>query len=281
MNNLIAIKGAGDIASGIAMRLYHAHFNIVMTDIAAPTTVRRSVAFSRAVSENQAQVEDVKAFLAKDAEQAQKIINDGFIAVIVDESAQSALSLKPDVLVDAVIAKKNLGTTLGDAPLVIGVGPGFTAGLDCHAVVETQRGHSLGRVFYPFSKERAALPNTGIPGNIGGYTVERIIRAPADGVFTARAGIGETVEKGALVAEIAPRDGHSETAFPVYAQINGIVRGMLPTGIPVHQGMKCGDIDPRCKKDACFTVSDKALAIAGGVLEAILAHRPPESSLKV
>jgi xanthine dehydrogenase accessory factor len=160
------------------------------------------------------------------------------------------------------MAKKNLGTKITDAPVVIGVGPGFCAGLDCHAVIETQRGHTLGRVI----TEGSALPNTGIPGSIGGYTLERLLRSPADGVFEARACIGGRVAKGDTVAMIGDA--------PLLAGIDGILRGLLPSGITVTKGMKAGDIDPRCEVSHCFTVSDKALAVAGGVLEAILRNQP-------
>ena len=158
---------------------------------------------------------------------------------------------------DAIIAKKNIGTKMTDAPLVIGVGPGFTAGIDCHRVIETKRGHYLGRVI----EAGSAIPNTGIPGNVGGYTVERIIRAGEDGIFVPKVSIGDQVEAGQVVAI----SGNT----PVRAQITGIVRGLLQEGVRVTKGMKAGDIDARCEKAHCFTISDKARAIGGGVLEAV------------
>jgi xanthine dehydrogenase accessory factor len=172
----------------------------------------------------------------------------------------------PDALVDAIMAKKNVGTAIRDAPAVIGVGPGFTAGIDCHAVVETQRGHTLGRVL----TEGSALPNTGVPGDIGGYTVERLLRSPADGIFEAKANIGDPVKKGGIVAAVNGLPDRAEHQVEIRAEIDGILRGLLPSGIPVVKGMKAGDVDPRCEVFHCFTVSDKALAVAGGVLEAIL-----------
>jgi xanthine dehydrogenase accessory factor len=259
---LVIIKGAGDMASGIALRLRHAGFDIAMTEIARPLAVRRTVCFSQAVYEGSAQVEDLYAVLVKDEAGMRDCFSRGRIAVFVDPGASVVGRFSPDVLVDAVMAKKNLGTAITDAPVVIGVGPGFTAGADCHAVIETKRGHTLGRVISAGS----ALPNTGVPGDIGGFTVERLLRAPEEGVFEARAEIGDPVRKGAIVAAV--------NGIPVRAEIDGILRGLLPSGIPVSKGMKAGDIDPRCEVSHCFTVSDKALAVAGGVLEAALAFRP-------
>jgi xanthine dehydrogenase accessory factor len=259
----VIIKGAGDLASGIGLRLRHAGFDIAMTEIARPAAVRRTVCLSRAVYEGSARVEDVEAVLVKDEGGKRDCFARGRIAVFVDPWAEIAGRFSPDVVVDAILAKKNTGTAFGDAPLVIGIGPGFTAGTDrltadCHAVIETKRGHTLGRVL----TEGSALPNTGVPGGIAGYTVERLLRSPADGVFEAKAEIGDRVEKGDVLAFV---DG-----LPVRAEIAGILRGLLPSGITVAKGMKAGDIDPRCERSHCFTVSDKALAIAGGVLEAAL-----------
>ena len=175
----ILIKGAGDLATGIASRLYNSGYQILMTDIAVPLTVRRTVALSRAVYEGKAEVETMTGILVKNMDEVEKVLSDRNIPVIVDEKAEIRKDYQPDVVVDAILAKKNLGTRITDAPLVIGVGPGFTAGEDCHAVVETKRGHYLGQAIWKGS----AIPNTGIPGNIGGFTVERIIRATADGIW--------------------------------------------------------------------------------------------------
>lgn len=262
----IIIKGAGDIASGIALRLRKAGFSIIMTEIAAPSAIRRAVSFSRAVTEGCAQIEDVYAELVKDAHSAKKIVQGGKIAVIVDESALSVAEIRPVILIDAIMAKRNCGTKIDDAPCVICAGPGFTAGENCHAVVETARGHTLGRVYYANSDVKTALANTGIPGEIGGFSAERIIRAPAGGIWTARAKIGDYVKSGDIVGEVAG----GAVVEPARAKISGIVRGILPTGFEVRAGLKSGDIDPRCEPEHCRTVSDKALAIAGGVLEAIL-----------
>jgi xanthine dehydrogenase accessory factor len=260
---LIVIKGAGDIASGIALRLYHAGFSIVMTEIAAPTAVRRTVCFSQAVYEGKMRVEDVEAVLVRDDAEMERALAEKRIAVFIDPAASIVRRCNPAAVVDAVMAKRNTGTARNDAPVVIGIGPGFTAGIDCHGVVETMRGHTLGRLIVRGS----ALPNTGIPGTIGGYTTERLLRACADGVFETAVEIGDLVRQGDLVAVVRPT---GTPPVPVHAGITGILRGLLPSGIAVIRGMKAGDIDPRCEREHCFTVSDKALAVAGGVLEGIL-----------
>ncbi len=258
MDKKIWIRGAGDLATGIALRLYRSGFDIVMSDIAVPTMVRRTVAFSPAVYEGEASVEGITGKFCENISMIDTVMESGCIPVVVDPSGEIMKEYKPDVIVDAIIAKTNIGTKITDADIVIGVGPGFEAGVDCHAVVETKRGHNLGRVIWSGS----AYPNTGVPGNIGGYTVERIIRATADGVFRAKVNIGDYVKAGDLLAYC------DET--PVYANIDGIVRGLLQDGVKVKTGMKSGDVDPRAEKEYCFTVSDKASAIGGGVLEAIL-----------
>jgi xanthine dehydrogenase accessory factor len=259
---LVIIKGAGDLASGIALRLRHAGFDIAMTDIAAPLAVRRTVCFSQAVYDGKTQVEDVGAVLVKDDQSLRQALGQGQIAVVVDPDAAIVRRLRPAALVDAIMAKKNTGTAIGDAPLVIGIGPGFIAGTDCHALIETMRGHTLGRVI----TQGCALPNTGIPGEIGGFTVERLLRSGANGVFEALAAIGDRVAKGDVVANVRTAAG----CVPILAGVDGIVRGLLPSGIALTRGMKAGDIDPRCECSHCFTVSDKALAVGGGVLEALL-----------
>ena len=258
MDKKIWIRGAGDLATGIALRLYRSGFDIIMSDIPVPTTVRRTVAFSPAVYTGETQVEGITGKLCENISMIDTVIESGCIPVIVDPSGEIMKEYKPDIIVDAIIAKTNIGTKITDADIVIGVGPGFEAGVDCHAVVETKRGHNLGRVIWSGS----AYPNTGVPGNIGGYTVERIIRATADGVFSAKVNIGDHVKAGDLLAYC------DET--PVYANIDGIVRGLLQDGVKVKKGMKSGDVDPRAEREYCFSVSDKASAIGGGVLEAIL-----------
>lgn len=255
---LIVVKGAGDLATGIACRLFRAGCSVVMTETAQPTTVRCTVAFSQAVYRGTAEVEGITALLVQSPQEALDCVRAGKVAVLVDPEGACVPALKPDGVVDAILAKKNLGTHMGMAPAVIAVGPGFTAGVDCHAAVETMRGHTLGRVLYTGSP----IPNTGVPGNIGGYTVERVLRAPASGVFKPCLEIGAMVKAGDVAAMVG------ET--PMLCTIDGCLRGLLQEGIEVYEGMKCGDIDPRCKPEHCLCVSDKALAVGGGVLEALL-----------
>ena len=254
----ILIKGAGDLATGVAVRLKRAGFDLVMTDLPHPTAVRRTVSFCEAIPEGEMVVEGIRARRADSAEAAESIMADGDIAVLADPEARCIEILRPFAVVDAILAKRNTGTGIFDAQVVVALGPGFMAGVDCHAVVETMRGHNLGRVI----ASGAAHPNTGIPGEIGGHTVERLLRAPADGFFQPLAAIGDVVKAGDMVASVA--------GAPLKALISGVVRGLLREGTPVHKGMKSGDIDPRCEIFHCFSVSDKARAIGGGVLEAIL-----------
>lgn len=255
---LVLIRGAGDLASGIALRLHHAKMRVVMTDLPQPTAIRRTVCFSQAILFGKMQVEDVTAEFAENAEKAAKILENGNIAVLADPEASCIGELKPDVVVDAILAKRNLGTKITDAPCVIGVGPGFTAKVDCHACVETMRGHTLGRVI----TDGSPLPNTNIPGLIGGFAGERVLRAPADGIFRQTLQIGDMVKQGDIAGMVGDE--------PMRCTIDGVLRGLLADGTPVHKGMKSGDVDPRGEKSYCDLVSDKALSIGGGVLEAIL-----------
>lgn len=255
---LVLIRGAGDLASGIALRLYRAGMKVVMTDLPRPTSIRRTVCFSEAICLGRTAVEDVTAALARNAAEALELLDSGLIPVLADPEAACRELLQPDALVDAILAKRNLGTAITDAPVVIGVGPGFTAGVDCHAAVETMRGHYLGRVLYTGSPQ----PNTNIPGLIGGFAGERVLRAPAGGVFEPCREIGDLVRAGETVGWVAGQ--------PMVCTIGGVLRGLLRSGTPVHKGMKSGDVDPRGEASYCRCASDKALAIGGGVLEAIL-----------
>lgn len=253
----ILIKGAGDLASGIAYELWQAGHQILMTEIEIPLAVRRAVSFSRAVYEKEAQVEQAKGILVHTLEEAFDIMKKGCIAVIVDARAEIREKYKPDVLVDGIMAKRNTGTAITDAPLVIGIGPGFTAGEDCHYVIETIRGPELGNII----REGTAVPDTGIPGEVGGYTAERLIRAAADGQLEPIVHIGELVKKGQAVAVTG--------GVPIYARMSGIVRGMLQGGVFVSEGLKIGDIDSREIEEYCYTISDKARCIGRSVLEAL------------
>lgn len=255
----VLIRGAGDIATGVALRLYRSHMEVIMTDLPAPTAIRRTVCFSQAIVLGRTVVEDVTAAHAANAAEAEALLAQGIVPVLADPECRCRQALRPDAEVDAILAKRNLGTAITDAPVVIGIGPGFTAGTDCHAVVETMRGHTLGRVIYRGS----ALPNTSIPGLVGGFAGERVLRAPADGILHQLADIGVTVSEGDVVATVEGQ--------PMRCTISGVLRGILPEGTPVFRGMKAGDVDPRGKREYCDTVSDKALAVGGGVLEAVLA----------
>lgn len=257
-DKLVVIRGSGDIATGIAIRLYRAGFRIVMLDVAKPTAIRRSVAFAQAVFDGQMTVEDVTARLAPNVREAMGFVSRGEIPVLVDPEAALLRELQPGYLVDAILAKRNLGTTRDMAPITIALGPGFTAGEDCDAVIETNRGHNLGRVIL----EGPAQPNTGTPGEIAGQGALRVVRAPCAGVMRCRVALGDLVEAGDLLAHV----GES----PVFSPLSGMVRGLLTDGIEVTERFKIGDIDPRGAAADYLTVSDKARAIGGAVLEAVL-----------
>ncbi|MDP2727530.1 MAG: selenium-dependent molybdenum cofactor biosynthesis protein YqeB [Dehalococcoidia bacterium] len=256
---VVLVRGAGEMATGVAHRLAKAHFRVCLTEIAEPQAVRREVSFCEAVYDREKTVEGITAKLVADASQIAVAWAEGKLPLLVDPQSQVRTFLRPDVVVDAILAKRNLGTSPDWAPLVIGMGPGFRAGGDVHMVVETNRGHNLGRLI----PEGEAEPNTGVPGDIGGFTEERVLRAPQEGVFRYNSRrIGDLVEAEEAVAYVGQA--------PVMASIRGVLRGLIREGIPVTRGMKVGDVDPRAKREHCFTISDKARAIAGGVLEGIM-----------
>lgn len=257
MNKLIILKGGGDLATGVAHRLHRSGFDVVITEIARPTVIRRTVAFAQAVFTGQATVEDVTALLTE-PDDIEQVLAGGDIPLLIDPQGLCVARLQPTAVIDAIMAKVNTGTTMDDAPVVIGIGPGFTAGTDVHAVVETARGHYLGRVYLRGS----AAPNTGMPGEIGGYTTERLVRSPGEGLFRSCRSIGDVVAKGETVAYVGE--------MPVTTAMAGMLRGLLQDGLPVFAGMKVGDVDARCERDHCFTISDKARSIGGGVLEALM-----------
>ncbi|MGC8873858.1 MAG: selenium-dependent molybdenum cofactor biosynthesis protein YqeB [Chloroflexia bacterium] len=261
----VVLKGGGDLGSGVAWRLHRCGFHVVILEQPQPTVIRRTVAFASAIYQGEITVEGVTGKQAGPGEVA-GLLAQGIIPVLIDPDARSLSVLRPSVLVDAILAKRNTGTRITDAPLVVALGPGFRAGRDCHAVVETARGHFLGRVYW----DGEALPNTGIPGEVGGVNEERVLRAPAAGRFEALAEIGDLVEAGQVVARVQGE--------PVAARISGVLRGLLYPGLHVWAGQKVGDVDPRGERRFCFTISDKALSVAGGVLEAIgtWLHRGPE-----
>lgn len=253
----VLIKGAGDLGTGVAARLWRCGFGVILTEIAEPTVIRRTVAFAEAVFAGRAVVEGIEARRVEGAGAVPECLRRRAIPVLVDPDGAIGRSLGPDVLVDATLSKRNVGTRRSDAPIVIALGPGFKAGVDVHAVIETNRGHGLGRVIL----EGEAAPDTGVPGVIAGAGAERVLRAPQDGRFLAARAIGDRVEAGDVVGSVE--------GAPVVAAIGGMVRGLLRSGLQVEAGLKVGDVDPRGVREHCFTISDKALAIAGGVLEAI------------
>jgi xanthine dehydrogenase accessory factor len=266
MNDLVLVRGAGDLATGVILRLFRSGFRVIALETAVPTTVRRTVAFSEAVFDGEAVVERVASRRVGSPDEALRLVREGVVPVLVDPECRSLGALRPGVLVDAIIAKRNLGTSPSMAPLVIALGPGFTAPRDAHAVVETNRGHSLGRVIL----DGTAEPDTGVPGVIGGYGAERVVHARAAGVVRGIRDIGDTVRAGdPLLALRDPATG--EEAIET-APLAGMLRGLIRPGISVGAGLKVADVDPRGRREYCFTVSDKALAVAGGVLEAILSH---------
>lgn len=272
--DLIVVRGAGDLATGTIHRLKKAGFRLLVLEAEHPAAIRRQVALSEAVYAGSARVEDVEA-VRMDVDLAEKknrkelleqemerIWKKDGVPVLVDPAGLSIAALRPAVVVDAILAKKNLGTTKEMAPLVIALGPGFTAGEDVDVVIETKRGHNLGRVI----RSGSAVPNTGIPGIIGGYGKERVMHAQAEGILRNAASIGDIVEARAVIAEIETENG----TVPVEASLSGLLRGLIRVGYPVTKGFKIADIDPRKEElQNCFTISDKARCIAGSVLEVI------------
>lgn len=257
--HLVVIKSAGDLASGVAYRLKRSGFPLIMTELARPLLVRRAVSFGEAVYSGEALVEGIRSRRVETVEEARRLAGSEIIPVLVDPAASILTVLKPPILIDAIMAKKNTGTTITDAPLVIALGPGFTAGEDCHVVIETNRGHRLGRVIYTGRAE----PDTGTPGTIQNRGVERVLRAPVDGRVVGYANIGDIVKAGQVIAEV---DGHL-----LRAPFDGVLRGLVHPSVTVRAGLKIGDLDPRGVVGHCYLISEKSLAIGGGVLEAILA----------
>ena len=299
-NLLIICRGAGDLATGIIHRLHRAGHRVIALETDYPAAIRRQVSFCEAVYDGSAAVEGVTARLVPaladaetdtetysgendttaaniesekwDSSAIEAVLEAGEVPLLIDPKGESIALLKPDIVVDAIIAKKNLGTTINMAPLVIGVGPGFTAGQDVHLVIESMRGHNLARII----TDGMAQPNTGVPGNIAGFTSERVIHAPAAGYIHDVRKIGDIVQKGDEIARIYPDKESYDNALseyvPVNATITGIIRGLIREGYYFREGFKIADIDPReSELTNCFTISDKARSIAGSVLEAVSA----------
>jgi xanthine dehydrogenase accessory factor len=268
-DTLVLIRGGGDLASGVVYRLHRAGFPVVITELAQPAMVRRAVAFAEAVYAGRVTIEGIVGRLAPGPGEARQALASGEVPVLVDPEGASLRAFAPPVVVDARLAKKNLGTRLSDAPLVVALGPGFTAGADCHAVVETKRGHTLGRVIW----QGGAAADTGIPEGVAGHSGDRVLRAPAAGRLVAHRQIGDQVAAGDLIAEVAPNGGSDAGSARITAPFAGVLRGLVHPAVSVSAGMKVGDLDPRGQREYCFSISDKALAVGGGVLEAILVWR--------
>ncbi len=262
-DRLVVVRGGGDLATGVVARLHRAGFPIVVLELERPLAIRRTVAVASAVIEGTHRVEDLHAIRVESMSQAGEEARHGKIPVLV-AAGPPDFGERPAVVVDARLAKRNLDTSTDDAGLVVGLGPGFTAGVDCHAVVETMRGHNLGRVI----RHGRAAENTGVPGLVGGVAAERVVRAPRTGQLDWRVGIGDRVDVG---EELGAIDG-----VAVAAPIAGVVRGLLVDG-PVDRDLKIADIDPRADRSACFEISDKALAVGGGVLEAVMSFLNEQS----
>ncbi len=271
MSPFIVVKSAGEMASAIAWRLYMANLRrICMLDLDRPLCVRRQVSFCTALESGAAVVEGVRAVAARDWGEIEAAWETQSIPVVstTDWEQIDAKTPVPDVLIDAILAKRNLGTRNDEARLVIALGPGFTAGVDCHLVIETNRGHDLGRIIASGSAE----PNTGVPGDIAGHTDERVLRAPAAGIFESQRAIGDSVYRNDVIGQVAGQ--------PVAARLDGMLRGLIRPGTAVTAGLKLGDIDPRAKREHCHTISDKARAIAGAVLEAVMRYCNRPGSMK-
>jgi len=257
-SQMALVRGAGDLGSSVAVCLHTVGFQVIMTETEQPLAVRRAVSFSDAVYDGKAVVEGTRATLAISPSRIAEILNNDAIAVIVDPTGDIAAELKPLVLVDAILAKHNLGTRRGDAPIVIALGPGFIAGEDADAVIETQRGHNLSRIIW----QGAATPDTGIPGPVLGHAGDRVLRAPAAGEMRWQARIGDIVWQNDVLGHVDDR--------PILTPFDGALRGAIRDRLRVASGMKIGDVDPRGDRSACFTISDKARAIAGSTLQAVL-----------
>ena len=258
MKPLVLMRGGGDIASGAVYRLWRAGYPVVINEIAIPTMIRREVSYGNAVHMGEMILERLVARHVS-VDEITDTLATGVIPVVTCSYEELLAAIKPDIVVDGILAKRNLGTKRLDAPFVIGIGPGFSAGHDVNVVIETMRGHYLGRCIY----DGEAEPNTGIPGNVGGYTHERVIHSPKSGLFTAKRHIGDSVQANEVIGYVDDE--------PVRAKINGIFRGILKSGLMVSDHFKLADVDARCEESHCYSISDKSLAVGGGVLEAVTA----------
>lgn len=277
------VRGGGDLGTGAALRLQRAGWRVLVTELAKPLVIRRGAALAAAIYDGAIELENTVGVKIDRVAEADRIWASDRLPVLIDPTRSAVAALQPPVIVDAIMAKRNLGTRRDDAPIVIALGPGFTAGADCHAVIETQRGHNLGRVYY----QGAAAADTGTPGKLGGEDALRVLRAPTDGVFYGQRKIGEAVKADEVIGRViavdvsltdsaawrlsaVDRDSSRPLGTVIRTQIAGVLRGILHDGLTVGAGTKIADVDPRAEVSYCFTVSDKAWAVGGGVLEAAL-----------
>ncbi|MGV8050757.1 MAG: selenium-dependent molybdenum cofactor biosynthesis protein YqeB [Anaerolineaceae bacterium] len=254
---IILIRGGGDIASGVAIQLFRAGFHVLISELASPLMVRRTVSFGQAVFDGTCQVEEIIGELAKTSFHAQAIMQDGRVAVLVDPDLKVSQELPVAAIVDARMIKRESDQLLNAAPIVVGLGPGFTVGKNCHAVIETKRGENLGRVYWQGSAE----PDTGIPEPVNGFARERVLYSPADGILLSNWEIGDLIEPNVQIASVNGK--------PIFSSFRGVLRGMIQNGMAVKKGMKVGDLDPQCEIGKCYLVSDKALKIGDGVLKVL------------
>ena len=265
----IVIRGGGDLATGVAEVLYQSGFKILILDIEKPSSIRRSVCFSEAIYDGVTKVENIICKKVENENDIEKCWNEKIIPIMVDEKGEIIKKIKPNVVVDSIIAKKNLGTTKEMAPITIALGDGFEAGKDVDIVVETMRGHNLGRII----TSGRAMKNTGIPGEIKGVSKDRVIYSLANGIFSSVKKIGDTVQKDEIIGYVGDVE--------IRGKISGILRGIIREGYEVTENMKIGDIDPRIEeKNNCFTISDKARSLGGAVLRAIMFRLKEEREKK-
>ncbi|NBK23387.1 MAG: EF2563 family selenium-dependent molybdenum hydroxylase system protein, partial [Spirochaetia bacterium] len=256
-SRLVVVRGGGDLATGVIIRLHRAGYRVIVLEIDKPSVIRRTVSFAEAMFSGEITVEGVSAKRVESVKQAFSVLEEGFVPILCDPAGATLSEINPICIVDAIIAKRNLGTKITDAPLVIALGPGFEAGKDCDAVIETKRGHSLGRII----RKGSALPNSGIPGIIEGFGEERVLHSETSGIFTSSLAIGDLVTKGQVIAKVGEME--------VIATIDGKLRGLLHNGLSVPPKFKIADIDPRSDQADHTTISEKAMAIAGSVLEVL------------
>jgi xanthine dehydrogenase accessory factor len=280
---LVLIRGGGDLGTGAALRLHRAGWRVIIAELLQPLVIRRKVAFASAIYDGSIEVEGTFGERIVEARAADRVWQADRIPVVVDSDRIAAAQLRPIVVIDAIMAKRNTGTPIDAAPIVIALGPGFTVGVDCHAVIETQRGHNLGRVYY----RGAALPDSGTPGNVGGQEALRVVRAPVAGIFYAQRKIGDRLKAGEVIGRVITvdvsltdsaagrlasidRDASQPLGIVIKTKIDGVLRGILHDGLKVLADTKIADVDPRGEVENCFTVSDKSWAVGGGALEAVL-----------